>query len=185
MLEQEVLDLPVDAGLAFKLRAYQRQLQEKSIFFNNPIMPRYIGVLASLAAQKINEVNKTQSSQALTIKTYSNSVLNQPDVDFSCFDTLTKYQSEINTELATAKTHANNYLNSIQPSIITNISNYYALHSAVATTLPPGSVVAPVSTGHLAPKETTHVETTSSDRRPASSEAAVQIYPRTEAGSFG
>lgn len=96
------------------------------------------------AAQKIDAASKTQISQGLLIQTYCNSVLSQPNVNFSGFKTLGQYQTEINNGLKTAQDHANTYLNIIQPAIITNISNinnYYSLHNAVASTLPPGSTV--------------------------------------------
>lgn len=97
------------------------------------------------AAQGINTANKTQSSQALLIQAYANSINEQPTVDFSGEPHLATYQTQINNGLATAQTHANNYLNVIQPSIIQNIANignYYALNNAVATTLPEGSTEA-------------------------------------------
>jgi len=96
------------------------------------------------AAQQMNDANKGQASQALIIQTYANSVDEQPDVDFSGQPHLATYQTQINAGLATAQAHANNYLKTIQPSIILNISNignYYALHNAVAATLPAGSTV--------------------------------------------
>ena len=94
------------------------------------------------AAKKVSGANKGQSSQAILIQTYANSVLEQPNVNFSGFKTLEKLQNEINTGLGTAQAHAHTYLNTIQPAIISNIANienYYALHNAVASTLPPGS----------------------------------------------
>lgn len=95
-----------------------------------------------LAAKNIMIANSGQASQAMLIQQYANSINEQPTVDFSGFDHLLKYQSDINTGLITAQTHANTYLHTIQPNIITNIAqigNYYALHNAVATTLPPGT----------------------------------------------
>jgi non-hemolytic enterotoxin B/C len=97
------------------------------------------------AAQQINTANQQQSSQALIIQNYCNSVGEQPNVDFSGEPNLAQYQTQINSGLATAQSHANNYLNTIQPSIIQNIANignYYALHNAVLTTLPEGSTEA-------------------------------------------
>lgn len=100
------------------------------------------------AAKGVNEANKLQSSQALIIQTYANSVNEQPAVDFSGDPSLKTYQDQINSGLTTAQNHANNYLNVIQPSIIENIANianianignYYALNNAVANTLPEGS----------------------------------------------
>lgn len=95
------------------------------------------------AAKKISSSNKVQASQGLLIQSYANSVLEQPNVAFPAqFENLVKFQQEINTGLGTAKAHAKNYLNNVEPQIIkniTNIQNYYALHNAVASTLPPGS----------------------------------------------
>ncbi|MCX8957971.1 HBL/NHE enterotoxin family protein [Erwinia psidii] len=83
-----------------------------------------------------------QASQALQIQNYCNSVRQQIPVDFSQFPNLANIQTEINDGLSTAKDHANNYLDTIQPQIITNISNisnYFALQNAVPATLPVGS----------------------------------------------
>lgn len=94
------------------------------------------------AAQEIDKASKAQTSQGALLQTYCNSVLAQPEVDFKETPNLVKYQKGINDGLGIAKGHANEYLNKIQPLIfsnIANISNYYALHNAVATTLPPGS----------------------------------------------
>ncbi len=94
------------------------------------------------AAKKVSDSNKGQSSQAILITSYADSVLEQPNVNFSGFKTLGKLQNEINTGLGTAQAHAHTYLNTIQPAIISNIANienYYALHNAVASTLPAGS----------------------------------------------
>ena len=97
------------------------------------------------AAKGVNQANKTQSSQALIIQAYANSIKEQPPVDFSGEPNLATYQTQINDGLAAAQAHANNYLNIIQPSIIQNIANignYYAINNAVATTLPAGSTEA-------------------------------------------
>jgi len=94
------------------------------------------------AAKQISTTNKAQSGLALLIQAYCNSVNEQPAVDFTGITGLEQAQAAINAGLATAQAHANNYLNNIQPNIITNIANignYYALHNAVATTLPPGT----------------------------------------------
>ena len=85
---------------------------------------------------------KATISQGMVVQTYCNSVLAQPPVDFSGFSGLSSYQTDINAGLITAQTHANNYLGVIQPSIINNlgnISNYYALLSALPVALPAGS----------------------------------------------
>ena len=96
-------------------------------------------------ATTVNAANKQQTSHALIIQNYANSVTEQSMVDFSGEAALQKYEEEINKGLQTAKDHANNYLNKIQPAIIKNISNienYYALHDAVTSTLPAGSTEA-------------------------------------------
>ena len=93
-------------------------------------------------ALSMNKANKSQTSQALIIQTYSNSVLQQPAVDFSGNPRLLPYETSINNGLARAKLHVNAYTDTILPAIIDNMShirNYYALHNAVATTLPEGS----------------------------------------------
>ena len=99
----------------------------------------------SSAAQGISDANKSQASQSLLIQTYCNSVKEQPLVDFSGHDNLAIYQTEINDGLQAAQQHADTYLNTIQPNIIANIaniSNFYALNGAVATTLPAGATEA-------------------------------------------
>lgn len=99
----------------------------------------------SKAASGINSANKTQSGQALLIQAYANSVKEQPQVDFSGEPHLATYQTQINTGLVTAQSHADTYLNVIQPSLIQNITsigNYYALNNAVPATLPAGSTEA-------------------------------------------
>ncbi|WP_426430346.1 HBL/NHE enterotoxin family protein [Winogradskyella sp. HB-48] len=87
---------------------------------------------------------KSQVSQGMVLQSYCNSVLVQQAVNFGDFDNLKKYQKEINDGLTAAKGHANNYLNNIQPSIVTNISNihnYYQTFNAVPIALPPGSSI--------------------------------------------
>jgi hypothetical protein len=97
------------------------------------------------AAKGMNDANKAQASQTLIIQAYANSVNEQPPVDFAGQAHLATYEKQINDGLTAAQAHANNYLNVIKPAIRTNISaieNYYALHNAVATTLPAGSTEA-------------------------------------------
>lgn len=94
------------------------------------------------AANGIDKSTKSQSAQGVQLQTYCNSVLAQPTVDLSADKNLVKFQDQINNGIGGAKTHANEYLNTIQPLIITNvanIANYYGLHQAVATSLPVGS----------------------------------------------
>jgi non-hemolytic enterotoxin B/C len=94
------------------------------------------------SAIAMNSAMANQSGQALQIQNYCNSVKEQVPVDFNRFPNLKDNEIQINTGLATAKGHADNYLNVIQPQIITNISNisnYYALHSAIPAVLPKGS----------------------------------------------
>lgn len=94
------------------------------------------------SAASIDTANKGQSSQGLIIQTYCQSVKSQPNVDFTGFTNLAKYQTEINTGLGRAQAHADTYLTVIQPNIITNIKNissYYDLHNAVPMVLPLGS----------------------------------------------
>ncbi|MBB5471046.1 hypothetical protein HDG32_007201 [Paraburkholderia sp. CI2] len=95
-------------------------------------------------AKLIGDANTDQMSAALIIQTYANSVLEQPQVDFSKIPGLQSYQDQINSGLATAQGHANNYLNVLQPQVIQNmadIGNYYQLNKALPATLPAGSSV--------------------------------------------
>ncbi|MBB5019302.1 hypothetical protein HNQ59_002600 [Chitinivorax tropicus] len=95
-----------------------------------------------LAAQQMSSANKGQTSQGIVLQNYCNSVLQQPEVDFSGFPDLKENQQQINQGLHIARDHANFYLDTVQPQIITNITNiqnYFNLHQAVATVLPPGA----------------------------------------------
>jgi hypothetical protein len=94
------------------------------------------------AVAAISTSSKTQCTVGLQLQAYCQSVLEQPKVSFAGFDNLAAYEAQINAGLAAAQTRADNYLNKIRPAVIenvTNISNYFALHSAVADTLPEGS----------------------------------------------
>lgn len=96
-------------------------------------------------AETINDANKKQTSQALIISAYANSVNEQPTVDFSGETKLADFGKNINDKLRIAQTHADTYLYVIQPSILKNIAsigNYYALHDAVCSVLPEGSTEA-------------------------------------------
>lgn len=96
-------------------------------------------------AQSITNVsdrNKAMSGQGMIVQGYCNSVLIQPNVDLSGFESLAKYQTDINEGLGNAKLNASHYLNQIQPMIIANISNidnYFSLLTSIPATLPPGS----------------------------------------------
>lgn len=86
-----------------------------------------------------------QNSQALRIQTYCNSVAEQTDVNFGNSDNLKVYTKKINTGLAAARKHANNYLYTLQPDIIRNISsidNYFSLYQAIPTVCPKGTTKA-------------------------------------------
>src|SRR3981189_3498761 len=75
------------------------------------------------SAQQISKSNIGQTSQALIIQTYANSVNEQPAVDFTGEPTLAAFQPQINAGLTKAQGHATSYLNVIQPNIIQNITN--------------------------------------------------------------
>ena len=95
-------------------------------------------------ATVINATNRQQMGAALIVQTYANSVLAQPEVDFSGIPGLSSYQTEINDGLTTAQEHANYFLNTMEPALILNMSNcenYYQLNDALPTTLPTGSTV--------------------------------------------
>lgn len=93
-------------------------------------------------AVAIDQGMVAQNSQALQIQNYCNSVLQQVPVDFGHFPNLHDDQTQINAGLVTAKGHANQYLNTIQPEIITNItniSNYYSLYQTIPVVCPKGA----------------------------------------------
>lgn len=85
---------------------------------------------------------KGQSSQALIVQSYSLSSIAQPHVDFSGFDKLKQINVDINNGLDTAKTNGNYYLNTLQPSMITTITDldaYFNLNNALAQALNPNT----------------------------------------------
>lgn len=88
------------------------------------------------------DTSKGQCTVGTQLQAYCNTVLEQPKVSFGDFANLVQYQTDVNTGLAAAQTRATTYLSTIQPTIITNvtnISNYFDLHGAVSASLPPGS----------------------------------------------
>lgn len=96
----------------------------------------------SMMADDFGDANEVQAKHSLTVEAFANSVIAQPNIQYDEELNLSKYEHDLNTTLINAKVLANHYINSIQPSIIENIgniSNYYAIHSAVATQLPKGS----------------------------------------------
>jgi non-hemolytic enterotoxin B/C len=85
-----------------------------------------------------------QISQGLIIQQYCNTVIAQPTVDFSSDANLAELQKDINNALATAVSHANKYLNTISPrllSSISNLDNYFSLTLSVPTSCPQGSTI--------------------------------------------
>lgn len=100
------------------------------------------GAQVANGAKAMNAANTNQMSAALIVQTYSNSVLAQPKVDFGDVASLKSLETDLNNGLATAQTHANFYLNTLQPDLIQNMSdigNYYQLNKALPATLPEGS----------------------------------------------
>lgn len=98
----------------------------------------------SFGAAHVSAANKDQNAVGLRIQGYCETVLEQPPVDFNTAvnTTLKASEGEINAGLANAKDHAKFYLRTVQPAIITNvtnISNYFALHDAVSASLPEGA----------------------------------------------
>lgn len=92
--------------------------------------------------EEMMQSNSAQSSAGLLLQSYCNTVLSQPKVNFAGFESLAPLQTEVNAGLATAQGRASHYLDDIQPLIIrniTNMSSYFDLHSAVATSLPPNA----------------------------------------------
>ncbi|KAA1244902.1 HBL/NHE enterotoxin family protein [Aquimarina sp. RZ0] len=87
---------------------------------------------------------KDLTGNGLILQTYCNSVLQQPDIDFSSVPDLSDYQEQINESLEKAKKHANTYLNDINHKIINSLSDlnsYFTVYKIVPVTLPEGSSV--------------------------------------------
>ncbi len=87
---------------------------------------------------------KKLTANGLILQTYCNSVLQQPDIDFSSAPDLSDFQKQINNSLQKAKKHANTYLNDINHQIIKSLSalnNYFTVYRTVPTTLPEGATV--------------------------------------------
>jgi len=96
-------------------------------------------------ATQMDSSSKAQITQAITLQTYCNSVISQGPINLTNDPNLQQYSTEINTGLTTAQGHANDYMNNIQPLIISNVTsiyNYYSMIKAVPTALPQGSTEA-------------------------------------------
>lgn len=93
----------------------------------------------NISARQINI-----SSSGLVLQAFCNSTLQQPDINLSSVEELTKLQEDINAALADSKKHANEYLNHINPSIIKSLSDlksYFTVFSSVPVTLPQDATV--------------------------------------------
>lgn len=94
------------------------------------------------SVSKLATANTAQAQVGVQMQAYCNSVLEQPSVSFAGFENLAKYETEVNAGIAAAKEHATTYVKVVKPAIVTNISNisnYFDLHGAVATTVPEGA----------------------------------------------
>lgn len=100
----------------------------------------------SMAVRNFSESNKRNVGAGLVLEAYALSVLQQPTVSFEKAEAprLDIIENRINSALVVAKNNARTYVNEIQPTIIGNISNiidYFNIHSVIATTIPPGTAV--------------------------------------------
>jgi non-hemolytic enterotoxin B/C len=94
------------------------------------------------ASPAIATANPALVAVGIHLQSYCVAVKEQTTVSFAGFERLAAYESEVNRGLAAAKAHADAYLNTIEPAIrvnVANIGNYFDVHSAVLTILPPGS----------------------------------------------
>lgn len=85
---------------------------------------------------------KAQSSQGMIVSNYCQVIISQPFVEFGPVDRLRAIQTKINSGLEKAKANANYFNGTIQPEMITNISNidnYFNLYNNVPIILPAGS----------------------------------------------
>ena len=88
------------------------------------------------STNSIKNANTAVAASAIIIQGYANYVKTQSGFNISTSSSLMRYKDKINSELSTAKSHANSYLNKIQPRLIKNIDNignFYALYNAIAT----------------------------------------------------
>lgn len=81
---------------------------------------------------------RSQSAEALTVQTWALSVLQQPQVDFGNLPALAQAQSDINGGIDRARNRAADYLNDIQPNMITQLTNidaYFNVQNAIPAAL--------------------------------------------------
>lgn len=90
------------------------------------------------ANSEIETAVKSQSAEALTVQTWAMSVLQQPRVDFGDFPALQQAQSDINSGIDRARGRATDYLDNIQPNMITQLTNidaYFNVQNAIPAAL--------------------------------------------------
>ncbi|MEL6536140.1 MAG: HBL/NHE enterotoxin family protein [Bacteroidota bacterium] len=91
----------------------------------------------------LSKSSSNQSGQGVIIQSYCQGVITQSPVKFG-IASLQDLETKINTGLNQAKSNGKHYLNVIQPSIISNISNissYYNLLKVIPKVVPAGSSV--------------------------------------------
>ena len=91
------------------------------------------------AANVMKQGMKKQSGQGMVVQSYCQSIITQPFINLGDFAKLKEIEKKINNGLETARGHANYYIGTLQPELITNISNidnYYNLYNSVPIILP-------------------------------------------------
>lgn len=92
-------------------------------------------------ATKMDMGMRGQTSQGMIVQNYCQAITSQAFVRFD-IESLNKIETKINTGLEKAKAHANYYVGTLQPEIITNIThidNYFNLYNAVPVLIPTGA----------------------------------------------
>lgn len=96
-------------------------------------------------ADAIRSNLKATGSQALVLQGHANLIGQQATIDLSAFEKLAGYEERINGSIASAKQHANTYIQVILPKMIgtsTSIDRFFNLQNALGTALQPGTATA-------------------------------------------
>lgn len=94
--------------------------------------------------KNIEASQKETTTNGLVLQSYCNSILQQPNLDFSSSEDLVGIQNSINNSIENAKESANSYLSDINPKVISSLSDlksYFTVYRVVPVTLPEGATV--------------------------------------------
>jgi len=94
---------------------------------------------------EISKRNKNTATTGLMMQTYALSVVEQEDLNIASVRGLEKLEpinNKINKALATARSHAGDYLHRVEPLILNNITDvehHYTVQDTISSVLPPGT----------------------------------------------